>query len=129
MKWLYNLYENNDVWMSDHYETKEEAIKAANAELDDLEKYGGVRGNGFYVGQLQKYGPVVCIDSFIEKIKDQAYEECGEVSEDWLGNINETQTRLLENKLQTVLCGWLEEINEKPLFGDVINIEQVERKI
>ena len=66
-------------------------------------------------------------DYLIDSIREQAYEECGECCEGWLGwldGLNKEQEEILEERLNKVLIDWLEETNNSPSFGKFMKISK-----
>ncbi|RAS90292.1 hypothetical protein A6E21_25885 [Bacillus cereus] len=126
MKWMYNL-NDEEAWTSDEFDTKEEAIAEARAEIDLLEKLDGIpHGDFFRIGQKQPYNPMINVD-FISQLEEQAYDECGEVAEGWLEGLKEKQKQALDDQIQEVIAKWLEGIGKTPGFGSVVNIERIRR--
>ncbi|MDR4987187.1 hypothetical protein RGU74_27205 [Bacillus cereus] len=127
MEWMYNL-NGNDIWTSDRFTTKEEAIEAAKEEMNELEKYDGVPyGDNFSIGQISDYVPYVSAEDVIDQVTVNAYEACGEVSESWLSKPGQDEMDLLQKKLDSAVSKWLKEIKEYPTFGQVVNIEEIKR--
>lgn len=128
MKWMYSLNDGG-TWTSDEFDTKEEAIADARAEMDMIEKWDGIpSGDFFRIGQVQIYNPMINVD-FISQLEEQAYDECGEVAEGWLEDVEEKQKQVLDDQIQEVIAKWLEEIGKKPGFGSIVNIEIIKRAI
>ncbi|MCW1941880.1 hypothetical protein OMD49_30405 [Bacillus anthracis] len=127
MKWMYNLTDH-DIWTSDRFDVKEEAIEAAKDELKELEKYGYVPcGDKFSIGQISNYSPYVSAKDIIDQITVNAYEACGKVSESWLSRPTHDEIYLLQKKLDLLISEWLKEIKEYPAFGQIMNIEEIKR--
>lgn len=126
MKWTYNL-NDAEAWTSDEFDTKEEAIAEARAEIDLLEKLDGIpHGDIFRIGQVELYNPMINVD-FISQLEEQAYDECGEVAEGWLEGVEEKQKQALDDQIQEVIAKWLEDIGKTPGFGSIVNIERIKR--
>ena len=58
-------------------------------------------------------------DYIIEYLQENAYDEIGEVSEDWLDYITREQREDLENRLLKVILEWLKDCKEEPNFYTV----------
>ncbi|TKH19955.1 hypothetical protein [Bacillus cereus] len=127
MEWMYNL-NDNEIWTSDSFATKEDAIEAAKEEMNELEKYDGVPyGYNFSIGQISDYVPYVSAEDVIDQVTVNAYEACGEVSESWLSKPSQDEKDLLQKKIDSAISEWLKEIKEYPTFGQVVNIEEINR--
>ncbi|WP_257129840.1 hypothetical protein [Bacillus cereus] len=126
MKWMYNL-NDAEAWTSDEFDTKEEAIAAAKEEIALIEKLEGIpHGDIFRIGQVELYNPMINVD-FISQLEEQAYDECGEVAEGWLEDVDEKQKQTLDSQIQEVITKWLEDIGKTPGFGSIENIERIKR--
>jgi hypothetical protein len=122
MQWGYNI-NNYDVWQCSWFDSREEAIQAAKDEILENE----LDREEFQIGQLSKYEPSVYLDITIENAAEQAYDDCGEISESWL-NFKYISKEVLEKynaKLNTLFNEFLVEANEVPDFGQIINVEVI----
>lgn len=131
-KWLINLRED-DIW-NDNYEfnSKEEAITYGKENFHAIveEETGEIFNHNlhyenFYVGKVERFAPSVDTDRVLEDISENAYDELGEVAEEYLYIVNKEEFKLLENKLNKVLNEWLDETNNHPTFYNVVDIEKV----
>jgi hypothetical protein len=116
--------------MGMRFDTKEEAIQAGIKELNELKKiddnYKDV--NSFYVGQVQYYTPYISPEWLIEQVGEMAYDECGEVAEDWLCHVKNEKVKQLGDMINEVFMEWLKDVGEMLTFGIVVNIEEVKIK-
>lgn len=114
-RWSFN--QSSDVWAHDHFATKEEAIAAGR------EYYGG---EGFEVG-LGAEVHVSGLDahSVLERVAERAYEDSGEVAEDFLGHVPKEAVAELDAELGRVLAAWLTKHDEWPAFSAIERIEKV----
>jgi hypothetical protein len=126
MKWKFNL-DADEIWYGDEFDTKEEAIQAGIKKLNELKKidnnYKDV--NSFYVGQVQYYTPCISPEWLIEQIGEMAYDECGEVAEDWLRFVKNEKVKQLGDMINKVFMEWLKDVGEMPTFGSIVNIEEI----
>lgn len=110
---------NSDVWNSDSFPTKEEAI------ADGRECYGD--DAGFRVGQgaeARVFPPDA--DAVIERMAERVYDHYGECSESFLSTVSKEARAELDAELNRVVAAWLTKHGEWPAFGDIVNIESVE---
>lgn len=122
----FNLYNSRDVWQCEWFDTKEEAIQAAQEEIIE----NGLDREEFQIGQLSKYIPSVDLDTLIDNAGEQAYDDCGEVAESWL-NLKYISKEVLgkyNGKLNDLFNQFLVEANEVPSFGRIVNIETIANK-
>ncbi|HDR5271806.1 hypothetical protein E8M24_08485 [Bacillus thuringiensis] len=127
MKWMYNLDSDNDIWTSDKYDTKEEAIQAALENWTDkmLADRASV-DKEFQIGQFKTYAPWINADVLLDELYERAHDECGEVAESWLSSIPMNEGEKLQEQINKVVVEWLKEINEHPSFGSIENIETID---
>lgn len=73
----WNYSKNDELWQHDQFETEEECT------LDAKLNYDMKSGDEIAIGTVYPY--VVCADveSLLERLEEDAYEECGEAAEDW----------------------------------------------
>lgn len=150
-KWMYHFPDSTDIWDSgDYFDTKEDAVKEARetapqwAEDEGLDVAQFLETGHFEVGQLLT--PIFSIDAewVIENICEQVYEQCGEVSEDWLdvptsrhtygyneekANQWKAQIKDLDDSLNTALRSWLDRHNLNPIFCALDNIVEYPVKL
>jgi len=117
-KWVWDT--NDEMFRSDFFDTKEEAIEDARGQGD--------AGETIYVGQV--VDPVtftgVDVDGILERISEQVYEEVGEVAIDYLSYVKKEDFSALEDELNSVIRKWMKERDYEPKFFKVDNIEGVE---
>lgn len=119
--WVYST--NEEIFRSDEYPSKEEAIQAAKEDLT----WDGYTP-AFYVGQI-KFVPLplgVDIDGMLENISVSVYDEVGEVAEDYLNDVTKEHRSELEEKVNEVVQEWMEKHKYKPNFFSVTNVEKID---
>ncbi|WP_422423875.1 hypothetical protein [Bacillus sp. PSXD-155] len=127
MKWMYNLDSNNEIWTSDNYETKEEAIQAALKDWTDrMVADRAAVDNEFQIGQFKQYAPWINADVLLDELYERATDECGEVAESWLSGVPMEEGEKLQEQINKVVTEWLKGINEHPSFGSIENIETLD---
>lgn len=100
----------DEYWRGGPCDSIKECVEEA---LDD----GYEIGDNFAIGLIEDYNPrVYFADLVIEALQEDAYDEVGEVAEDWLDYISPNMKAELENRLQKVISEWLELAHETPTF-------------
>lgn len=109
---------NDEIWLNtETYSSREEAIAAGRKEYD----------GDFFIGVVDRFEPRVDANDVIEQLKLEAYDECGEVSENWLGfKFNSTEVEDLQKRLQSAFDEWLEAVGDKPSFYAIRETELIE---
>lgn len=127
MKWMYNLDSNNEIWTSDKFEMKEEAIQAALKDwTDKMVADRAAVDNEFQIGQFKQYSPWINADVLLDELYERATDECGEVAEYWLSGVPMDEGEKLQEQINKVVTEWLKGINEHPSFGSIENIETID---
>ena len=120
-KWTYEIDITRDMWRGGVYDTKEEAIEEGKKDAIENGR------QSFKVGIIEdapNFG--IDVDSVIEQIQENMYNEMGEVAEDYLDDVTKDDTLELEKRLNEVFYKWQEEHNYKPSFYKVISEEVIE---
>ena len=131
-KWIINLVED-DIWDSiNEFNSKEEAILYGKENFEEIyeeekgEKFDSrIYSKVFYVGKIERFIPSINVDSLLDDIVDNAYDEVGEVAEGFLSLISKEEYDLLEERLNEALSEWLDETRNQPTFWKVSNVEKV----
>jgi hypothetical protein len=121
-KWCYSFNEEN---FEGEFDTKEQAVAEAIWYYKDDEK----DQDFIWVGQTKPISSGVNVDSIIEQLGEEAYDQAGEYAEDYLTNVTLNHQRVLEERLNEVLLAWMKEYNYEPNFWTVENIEKVDVSI
>lgn len=123
MKYTWGFDEDAEWWDNGEYDTIAQCIEAAREEMivgkDDV----------VYIGEVVPYEPEIDADDVLERLKDNAYNQCGEVADTWLtygkdedyGDEEETE---LSNALTQVLRDWLKKHNLEPNFYEIHHIRE-----
>jgi hypothetical protein len=125
-----------EIWNNEDFDTREEAIEAGFEYMKD-EYYAEYGTNDilsgtvieFEVGQCSIHVPHVCVDYIVNQLQEDAYEECGEVAEDFLCNVTKGEVKILEERLNDVVRAWLEDMREEPNFYSITNIETIKLEV
>lgn len=64
-------------------------------------------------------------DHVVELLQNDAYDEVGEVSYDWLDNVSKEELSKLNKDITEVVKGWLKYINQPPCFYKVSPIKEL----
>jgi hypothetical protein len=116
----YCLSSNEETFSGD-YASREEAIAFAADEL-------GVEPGGlFWVGRSVPYVVEVrkhTADRLVEQLAEDAYDEVGDVAEDWLRRVTDGQLTDLASRLDSVVEAWLEDYGHEPGFWRVEDVTE-----
>lgn len=131
-KWVIDL-KSDGIWCCDvEFETREEAIAYGRKNFEELyeEEHSEIFNHEndkkvFYVGQIERFVPSVSADSVLEQISENAYDEVGEVAEDYLSHVKIKDLGLLEERFNKVLMEWMVETKNNPTFWKITNTEEV----
>lgn len=120
-KWVYST--NEELFSSDEYDSKEEAIKAAKEDYTWEDQCPT-----FYVGQVQEvdFHLDVDVDAILERIAVLVSEEVGEVADNYLDDVTAEHAEQLNDELNEVVQKWMNQHQYNPTFYSVIHIEKVE---
>ncbi|MCI9976507.1 hypothetical protein JY742_10280 [Clostridioides difficile] len=119
--WLYSW--DDEYFVSDEYESKEEAIEAAKEELRRLGEFGRL----VYVGQKEEVNiPDIDAGEALERVQDKIDNEFGGYGEDWFENIRVEDILILESRISEVFKKWIDEFGYKPYWFVVTDTEEIE---
>ena len=106
---------DDELWQHDCFDTVEECIK------DAKENYDYKVGETITVGITEPF--VVSVDGsdVLERLEENAYEECGEASERWL-DYPYKDIEKLSKRLTECVNEWLKETNQEPGFYHIHSI-------
>ena len=111
-KYTWEKEQDAEIWYNGRFDTIEECIK-------DALKNGIELGTMIAIGLCEDYTPVINVDDVLERVGEDAYEEVGEVAEDWPAFESKkgfVGAGSREEKLNKVFNEWLEETNQVPGF-------------
>lgn len=121
--YIWNEYEYDEVWCHDMFETKEECIQ------DAIGNYGIKPGETIYIGKVYEYIPTADVDSMLENMEQDAYEECGDPAEDWYISSrkgNEEAFDELCDRVNAAVNEYLKKIGMIPHFYKIDNVHSFE---
>lgn len=102
------------------FDTREEAVKKTREEIHGQDLIDGI----FYTGQLSiphaEVIEMINTDSIIENLQENASDQYGETSEDWLSVVSVEQEKDLKNRIKQ----WLLDNKLEPNFGAIVNVEE-----
>lgn len=119
MGWTYELNKNSDIFRGGVYETKEECIKDANEEAVEDGK------NEFLIGETFEPDTSIDTEYLLEIVGDRAYDDVGEVAEDYLRNVKKEDLKELDQELNEVFDKWKKKYGYEASFYHVGNIETI----
>ena len=85
-------------------------------------------GTFVHIGEAEKFTPYAWACRVLEDVREQAYEACGDMSEDWLSDaaVSSECEAELGTSLTATLNAWLKKHQLEPKFFEVINIHTFE---
>lgn len=119
--WTYN--ENDEIWQHDIFKTEDECI------LDAKENYGFGYGETIAIGTVVPYTVFADVDTLLERLEEDAYEECGEVAEGWEISSRkhyDKEMDKLQEEITECINKYLLSIKEMPSFYKIDDIYTVE---
>lgn len=123
---MYSWSRNKDdeLWTNGTFETINDCIQEA------VSGYEYQSGDTIAVGVVALFEPFVDIDCILERLEENAYEECGEAAESWYisgrGDKNAEAWDELQDGVNKLVLKYLEKIGEKPGFYRIEDIRVVE---
>lgn len=142
-QWYFTFTEDENWDCSGGYDTTEAALADARevapeeaAELfDDLSDQQNFLNGNVYIGQGYKFVPEVDPDFVIERIQEDAYDQCTEFSIGYLDGPPRNsepgcrkkwndQVEELGKRLTEVFTKWAEETNNEPFFTMIDDIAE-----
>ena len=144
------LSPNGEEFVGDFYRSRNEAISAGmrmaeevvgpdvdaiEDTIDDTNIFYQELSDGdgpfsmppdFFVGISDRFEPDVNEDKVIECLHDDAESFAGEVAEDWLEWLRDTDRHKLHDMLQAAFDRWAKETRNEPDFYNVWHIEHID---
>ena len=115
-KYTWSDNQTDEIWYNDRFNTIEECVK-------DAIEQGRNPGEEIAIGLCEDYVPHIDVDTLLDVANENAYEEVGEVAENWLeytiGNGYKEADKLQE-KINKVFIEWLEETKQVPDFYKIV---------
>lgn len=124
MKYTWETSET-DIWRHDIFDTVEDCI------LDAKENYCIETGTEIVVGEVVPWEPYVDAFDILNELQFQAYDECGEITENWYSydcKKDKEKVQQLSEKLTEIVKLWLKENGTYPNFYTIENVQVVEVK-
>lgn len=110
MKYYYSLDKNSEVFKSEEYTTIEECIEGAKKERDDE--------TTVQIGMYENYFiPYLNVSDTMDYLREQLYDNVGEIGESWLEDVPEEQEEELQSMLNLALDEWFTKYNFNPKFN------------
>lgn len=118
-------YGETDIWRNDLFDTIEDCI------LDAKENYLVEPGTEIVIGEVVLWEPYVFAGNILDRLEENAYEEVGEVADDWYTydyKSEEDRKSLdeLSDKLTEIVKQWLKDNGTYPTFYKIENVQVVE---
>lgn len=125
MKYTWEYSGNEEIWRNDVFDTVEDCI------LDAKENYCVEPGTEIAVGEVVLWEPYVMSTDILERLEEEAYDECGEVGGDWDAfNYKKDKEKLeeLSDKITEIVKQWLKDNGTYPTFYKIDNVRIMEVK-
>ena len=125
MKYTWEYNDDTELWYNDLFDTVEDCI------ADARDNYMVEIGETIAVGEVVPYEPYVMADNILDELEEDAYEECGEIAEDWNAyswTDDKESLDELSNKLTEIVRQWLKDNGTYPYFYKIENVKTVEVK-
>lgn len=125
MKYTWEHSDNEEIWRNDVFNTIEDCI------LDAKENYDIEPGETIAIGEPVYWEPHVNVYTILNQFEEDAYEECGEIAEDWYAydyKRDEEKVEQLSDKLTEIVKQWLKDNGTYPTFYKIENVRVVEVK-
>ena len=119
MKKTWSKHEDDEIWMNALFDTEEECIADARA----CEETGSI-----FIADCEPYHPTPDVDTLLERLEEDAYEEMSEVAEGRDISCNKTREEAyarLEGAINDAVNHYLDEIDCQPGFFKCRNIHEV----
>ena len=125
MKYTWEYSENEEYWTKDVFDSVEDCIE------DAKENYDIKPGETIVIGEPFYWEPYVSSINILESLEENAYEEVGEVAENWYAydyKSEEGRKSLdeLSDKLTEIVKQWLKDNGTYPDFYKIENVKTVE---
>ncbi|MBC2292949.1 hypothetical protein [Listeria booriae] len=131
-KWMCAPKIYTECWGAEEFNTKEEAIAAGRKAATEKGKLAenvfgyycnpDVPINDFAVGRMSEPALYIPVDSLLEDIAENVYEQVGEAAETYLDDVTKDD----KQKLEDIIRNWLVDNNYLPSCFLITDIEKVE---
>ena len=125
MKYTWEYSENEEYWTKDVFDSVEDCIE------DAKENYDIKPGETIVIGEPFYWEPYVDAFNILERLEEDAWDECGEVSEGWdTYNYEKDKEKVeqLSEKLTEIVRQWLKNNGTYPNFSIIKNVRVIEVK-
>ena len=102
-------------YFDDDSGTVEEALAAAR-ECDSA-------CEDVFVGEIAPYVPHICGERVIDGLQEDSFNECGDVSEQWMIRIKPEEEKDLSEMLTSAFTEWAKKYGHMPNFYAVDNVQ------
>ena len=128
--WTYaDSFDTREEAVQDGIEQYKEALDGNSTKLFDLD-YPDAPSGRFQIGYVKPYTPIIDVENIIERLQQQASDECGEYGWDFLNwtEITRPIEEDLRENLQRELDAWLKRYHLEPTFFTVENVENIDAR-
>ena len=113
---------DDELWRHDVFETEKECVE------DAVKNYDFEIGDTIAIGTTCAFIPSLCAETILEDVENNAFDECGEVAEDWINFKDKENLEVLSARLTECLVQWLKETKQEPSFYKIEDIKTIEIK-
>lgn len=79
----------------------------------------------FFIGTKQEFVPRIDAEDVIERLQVDAYDQCGELAEDYLSHASKDDVAVLQNLLQCAFKRWEKSLHMEPSFFVVHEVSSI----
>ncbi len=111
--------QTDEIWQHGRFDSVEACIKDAVAE-------GKKPGYMIAIGICEDYVPSLDVGVLLDRVSEDAYEECGEVAEGWpefIAREGYKDSDKLQEAVNKVFMEWLRETNQVPNFYHIYPLD------
>lgn len=117
-KYFWSFNDSDEVFTESAETIQGCVLEAAERAVEVAEETGDPLHKSVFIGTTQGFAATIDADDVIERLQDQAYDECGESSDGWLDGVPATMKDELGRALTLVLQGWAVSTENVPHFGN-----------
>lgn len=121
-KYAWSRRKTDEIWRGGPCDSVKECVEEARCEdYKDTDT--------FAIGYIEPYQVnYVNAEQIIDFLQQDAYEEVGEVSEDWLTGITSEQYADFESRVRKVVLEWMKDCKEEPSFYKIEPFDELTLK-
>jgi hypothetical protein len=125
-KYSWTFDKRDNIWTSDTFDTVKECVEDAKKYIELNKCAKGHKS--IFIGENHLFEPYVDAADVLELIENSAYDQCGEVANDWYSYdaaTMKTELAELSCKITAIVKEWLKKYNREPFFYSIIDVHEV----